>query len=77
MAKPCPQRDRRRISAWIALDGWLGGALRQAGPNDCLPVLTSQNRMFCARRKDHQMRSRTALNRQGGSLTFWNTSRNA
>lgn len=38
------------------------GALRQARPNDSLPVLTSQNRMFCARRKDHQMRSRTALN---------------
>jgi hypothetical protein len=23
MAKPGPQRDRRRISAWIAVDGWL------------------------------------------------------
>lgn len=24
MAKPFPQRDRRRISAWIAVDSWLG-----------------------------------------------------
>ena len=36
MGKPCPQRDRRRISAWIAVDGW-PGCTRQARPNDCLP----------------------------------------
>ena len=53
-------------SPWTA--GW--GALRQARPNDCLPVLTSQNRMFCARRKDHQMRSRTALNRPQWGVTW-------
>ena len=34
------------------------------------PVLTSQNRMFCARRKDHQMRSRTALNRPQWGVTW-------
>lgn len=69
MGKLYPQRDRRRISAWIAVDGWLGAlrtAASQAGPNDCLLSLTSQNRMFCAQRKDHYMRSRTTLNRRYG-----------
>lgn len=29
--RPYPQRDRRRISAWIALDGWHGwGALKDS-----------------------------------------------
>ncbi len=29
--KPYPQRDRRRISAWIAVDGWYGwGALKDS-----------------------------------------------
>jgi hypothetical protein len=29
IGRPYPQRDRRRISAWIAVDGWHGwGALK-------------------------------------------------
>ena len=31
-SSPYPQRDRRRISAWIAVDGWHGwGALKDSG----------------------------------------------
>ena len=31
MGRPYPQRDRRRISAWIAVDGWHGwGALKDS-----------------------------------------------
>ncbi len=32
MKRPYPQRDRRRISAWIAVDRWHGwGALKDSG----------------------------------------------
>jgi hypothetical protein len=31
MGRPYPQRERRRISAWIVVDGWHGwGALKDS-----------------------------------------------
>jgi hypothetical protein len=50
--RPYPQRDRRRISAWIAVDGWHGwGALKdssQPGKVSVCFVLASRNWVFHA-----------------------------
>jgi hypothetical protein len=50
-----PRRDRRWISAWIAVDGCHPLACAEgqqpAGLSECLPLLNSRNRVFCARRK--------------------------
>jgi hypothetical protein len=53
-------------SPWTADTAGYAERQQPARLNECL-IRPDQNRVFCTRRKAHHARSRTALNRQGGS----------